>query len=461
MKKKYAVILQLSVIAAAVIAAAFYLGIGFYYREGFSFGTYINGVYCTGKSVEEVNAELKALYGETEISVQDAFQREYIIQLKDVQFDVDYTSQLMAIQNAQNPFAWFENVTGAHSQTIHPYLSFDAGKLEEALQKCGIEQKNEKEHTVAIRPERGYVLYDGMKQVLDMAQVSRKVSEALAQGVLFVDVSDCYADLPYTEEMKQTLALWEKTERFMKCGIIYDMGEEKLALTPEITAKFITLNEDGSFALDETGNLICDETAIEAFIEQLCKTYDTLGGKRIFRSTRGEDIVIEGGTYGSKLNQKAELAYLKKAFLEKTEEIHIPTYQKEAPIRGKNDIGDTYIEIDMTLQKLYYYKDGRLQLETDVVTGNTGRKMGTPTGVNYVYAKQKNRTLRGPGYASFVKFWMPVNGGIGIHDASWRNKFGGEIYKTAGSHGCINVPGEVMKVLYESVEVGIPVVMFY
>lgn len=130
-------------------------------------------------------------------------------------------------------------------------------------------------------------------------------------------------------------------------------------------------------------------------------------------------------------------------------------------MRGKNDIGDTYIEVDMTEQKMYYYEDGELILETDIVTGNTGRRMGTPQGVNYVYNKQRNRVLRGQGYASPVKYWVPVKGAIGIHDASWRSKFGGEIYKTNGSHGCINTPTEIMAQLYESVEIGTPVIMFY
>ena len=85
----------------------------------------------------------------------------------------------------------------------------------------------------------------------------------------------------------------------------------------------------------------------------------------------------------------------------------------------------------------------------------------TPSGVNYVYAKQRNRILRGRDYESFVKYWMPVKGGIGIHDASWRKKFGGDIYLKNGSHGCINTPTKIMEELYKLVEKGTPVVMFY
>ena len=130
-------------------------------------------------------------------------------------------------------------------------------------------------------------------------------------------------------------------------------------------------------------------------------------------------------------------------------------------MRGLDDIGGTYIEIDMTEQKMYYYVEGELSLETDVVTGHTGGGHGTPSGIYYVYAKERTRILRGPGYASFVKYWMPVRGGIGIHDANWRSVFGGTIYKTNGSHGCINTPTAVMTQLYDGAEIGTPVIMFY
>ena len=97
-------------------------------------------------------------------------------------------------------------------------------------------------------------------------------------------------------------------------------------------------------------------------------------------------------------------------------------------------------------------------LETEVVTGK-GRF--TPECVCYVYLKETDRVLRGESYASFVNYWMPVYGNIGIHDANWRSEFGGEIYLSDGSHGCINVPPEIMGKLYELVEVNTPVIMYY
>ena len=261
--------------------------------------------------------------------------------------------------------------------------------------------------------------------------------------------------------MQRTLQEWEKVKDFQDCNIIYQIGEDQIPIDASVVCDWIMLNEDGSFAWDEDGYLQLREDAISEFISGLAGDYDTVGISREFHATRGEVIKVEGGIYGNKLDQETEVEYLTDAFLTKKAEVHTPVYSQTSMFQGQNDIGSTYIEVDMTNQMMYYYKDGVLQIETPVVTGNTSRRMGTPSGVNYVYAKQTDRILRGEGYASHVNYWMPVKGNIGIHDATWRGKFGGQIYATNGSHGCINTPYSAMSTLYEMVEIGTPVVMFY
>ena len=56
---------------------------------------------------------------------------------------------------------------------------------------------------------------------------------------------------------------------------------------------------------------------------------------------------------------------------------------------------------------------------------------------------------------------MPFNGGLGMHDATWRSKFGGTIYKNSGSHGCINMPKNNAKKTYETIETNYPIVVHY
>lgn len=461
MEKKKALLIQLAVIAVVLLLVGTYFAIGLYYRKGFSFGTYINGVYCTGKTVEEVNEELKSIYDKECVFVLDGEGQVYKILFEEIGFEIDYTSQLSSILNSQKPLAWGANLFKMNQNTLNPQITFDFLELREALENCGIAEAYAKENNVEIRKEDGYVLYDGMVNVLDMDLVYQKVSDSLEQNITEVTIDDCFSDLPYTAEMENTFAMWEKVNAFQTCGIVYDMGDTLVELSPAIVCEWIALGENGDFLLDEAGNLIFREDGVEEFITELCLTYDTYGSTRTFHTTEGRTVTIEGGTYGNKLDAKAEIAYLKEAFLNKVSEVHIPEYEKEAYVRGKDDIGDTYIEVDMTYQRIYYYEGGELKFDSYVVTGNMRRGWDTPAGVNYVYNKQEDRTLRGEGYATPVDYWMPVVGNIGIHDADWRTEFGADIYLTNGSHGCINVPPKHMSLLYNMVEIGIPVVMFY
>ena len=112
-----------------------------------------------------------------------------------------------------------------------------------------------------------------------------------------------------------------------------------------------------------------------------------------------------------------------------------------------------FVIVDISNQQLELYENNEVTFTSDVVTGRPHHE--TDMGIESVQFKQKNRTLRGRGYSSFVKYWMRINGNAeGLHDASWRSEFGGEIYKTNGSHGCVNLPTESAEFLYDTLEVG-------
>lgn len=117
-----------------------------------------------------------------------------------------------------------------------------------------------------------------------------------------------------------------------------------------------------------------------------------------------------------------------------------------------------YILIDISDQTLKYYVKGKVKLKSNVVTG--GRGCGTPTGRFKLHHKARNVNLTGPGYVSHVNYWMPFIGqSYGMHDASWRSKFGGSIYKYNGSHGCVNMPRSKVSKLYKMVPNGTRVII--
>lgn len=443
-----------------------YLGISRFYSQRFAYGTWINGIYCTGKTVTEVNQMLADQTIVDDLQVVDMYGQTSVISAEVIGMKVEYSGQLRRILETQNPYLWTDKLQQNFQEiTLKPEYIFQESLLVSVIEKSDIVvSANSKIQDIEIlKGEAGYELYDGTTDILDVDKVVKTAREALYEGKFAINLAEteCYKNLELTDEMQGTVKLFQQIEDFQNIEISYDMGDAKIEIGPEIVAEWITVDENGEFVLDENGKLILRKEGIVEFIEQLATEYDTYGSTRTFKATRGEAVEIIGGTYGNKLDKEAEILYLTDAFLNDVSEVRIPIYEKEALVRGKNDIGDTYIEIDMTNQKMYYYKKGELLLETDVVTGSVEEGHKTPEGVNFVYYKSRNTTLRGKDYESFVKYWMAVKGGIGIHDASWRRKFGGEIYLKNGSHGCINTPSDVMKELYNAVEKGTPVVMFY
>lgn len=456
------IFLLLCIIMFHIIIA--YVGLAFYYRNAFEYGTWINSIYCTGKSIEEVNKELIGQFGYDGITIYDKEQNAYRISAQDIAYQFDFEEALKQYLDRQDAWLWVDSFWKIRNDEIRPVVSFDETKLEACFDTIPCFTEDTKERKIAIiKTPQGYELLDERSGVLDIDKAKEAVAAAInnAETDISLEEADCYQDMELTDEMRDTLHMWELVKDFQDCHIVYQMGEDSIPLDASVVCDWIKLSEDGSFALDEQGALQLREEAIPEFIDDLAGEYDTIGVSREFTTTARGVITVEGGTYGNQIDKEAEIAYLTEAFLDKKEEIHTPAYLQMALKQGKDDIGDTYVEIDMGEQMMYYYQKGVLQIETPVVTGNTSRRMGTPSGVNYVYLKQTNRTLRGEGYASHVNFWMPVKGNIGIHDASWRSNYGGQIYQTNGSHGCINTPYEAMSKMYEMVEVGTPVIMYY
>lgn len=120
---------------------------------------------------------------------------------------------------------------------------------------------------------------------------------------------------------------------------------------------------------------------------------------------------------------------------------------------------DEYIDVDISNQLLIYYQQSEPVLVSEIVTGNEAKGNGTPTGVFYIDTKVPGKYLVGPDWNVWVDRWMKFTGAVGIHDASWRSKFGGNIYQYNGSHGCVNIPHDVALTLYDMVDIGTMVVV--
>lgn len=448
-----------------LLCIAVYLCIAYFYKDFFLVNTWINGVYCTGKTVTEVNTELLCDAKAPFLTIIGRNGETAEIDLAEASYSEDYTASLQNYLNSQKSILWPVYLLQEQRVELVPEQSWDEDALRKRILELDIVEKeaSAEQEVAIVLTEQGFELKDSTGMAFWPELFADYVLKNLNMGMYTSDLleSNAYQEWEDTAEQALTRQIWEKLQAFLCCDIVYDMGAEQIVLDERITSSFVEVDAEGNIVLDEEGNILLCEEGIEAFVENLAEEYNTCGTQLAFEATRGETVMVPYVTYGTQIDSEAEIAYLKEAFVNKVEEVHVPTYIQQGYVRGKDDIGDTYIEVDMTDQKLYGYKNGELLVETDIVTGNMAKHYDTPEGVNFVYAKQKDRILRGRDYASPVDYWMPVKGNIGIHDASWRKKFGGEIYKTGGSHGCINVPPKVMPTIYEEFEKGTPVIMFY
>ena len=224
---------------------------------------------------------------------------------------------------------------------------------------------------------------------------------------------------------------------------------------------------ENGFVTDMDGNLIVSESAMYETLLDMFNRYNLNAqpGTTVFQSTSGRTIYLGGAEPEqiAKVSLKKEFAFLKDVFLSrKTNESRVIYTQKVD--RGEVEtVGDTYIEIDCSLQHLYMYQDGELICDTPVVTGNMSWGAGTPEGRWYIINRARNATLIGDTYVTKVNYWMAFTyNGHGIHDSTWRTSgYGGDIYLYDGSHGCVNTPIDKVAFIYDNVIIGEPVLVFY
>ena len=466
MKKKLTKIL-LPVAGAVIVFLGVYVLLGLYYRQSFAVNTWVNDIYCTGSTIEEINGQLVGQSVLPDLTVVDCDGQEYQIKGETIDLTPDYSSALRKIMKQRANYDWTGSLAASYQVTIEPEsYRWNNDKLIEAFHRLAFvsaEKDIPTDTKVLYSEEDGYTFYDGKQNRLNFETAIAVIQNSIGEKQWKIDLADygCYEDISDSEEDQRQRELWVRLQEYTDCGIVYDMGAEQLTFSPADMASFLEKDADNMPVVDETGSFVVRKDFVDAWVDRLGELYNTAEKERDFLATRGEIVKVTYNTYGTLLDLDAEKEYLYPAIVGKVSEVHTPVYLKEAYFRGQNDIGPTYVEVDMGEQRMYVYQDGELVIETDIVTGNAKRKWNTPEGVNYIYKKQKNRILRGPNYATPVKYWLPVVGNIGIHDAKWRKEFGGDIYLTNGSHGCINTPTEAVAQLYELAEVGMPVVMFY
>ena len=270
-----------------------------------------------------------------------------------------------------------------------------------------------------------------------------------------------YVKAHVTQDDKALKTLVDAYNAYKDGALTYTVDEMKETVDFDDIHKVLAPNYTALGVLDGAEPVVVDKEKVAALVKELAETYTTYGKPHTFHTTTGKDVELTYGDYGWLLDEQALADDIyERVSSKESATAEFPFAQKAMAFVDGHDYTDTYVEISIEDQHLWYYVDGELAMETNVVTGGVYDNHDTRVGIFSIDDKKPNRTLRGPGYASFVRYWMPFDKLIGMHDASWRSAFGGKIYLTNGSHGCVNMPTSAARFMFENVDMLTPVIVY-
>lgn len=461
MRKRTAGLLTAAGLLAALTAGT-YTMIAAHYTEHFFEHTTINGIDVSDLNVREAEALIAAQAEDYSIQVLTREGNAELIRGADIGYRFVSGGEVQELLDAQNIFAWLPSYLGNGSAyrvetavTWEEALLVQAAEALECMQEENITKPRnakvvlQEDGTYGIRPE-----VEGNKP--DPDKVAELLKETVASGKRTADLeaSDCYREPKVRADDGALKAEAAVMNQYSSITVTYHMGGGMTeVLDKSVTSQWFTLNEDLQPQFDRE--------KVSAWVQQFADRYDTIGAYLPFVTSNGETVYVESRTYGWQMDRESETEALYQLLMAGDSAERSPVWYESAQTRDENDIGNTYVEIDYTNQRMWYYKDGVCLVETPVVTGNVGAGMASPEGVFCLVYKEEDAILKGEDYETPVDYWMPFYGGVGIHDAdTWRTSYGGDIYKWSGSHGCINTPTAQAQIIYQNIEPGTPVICY-
>ena len=259
-----------------------------------------------------------------------------------------------------------------------------------------------------------------------------------------------------------------------KCRVLNQLAGESVTYLFGGESETIDFKTIMNWIRVKDGEAVVREDEVRAYVEDLAQRYSTRYRDRVFYTTWGGAVTFTPGMneYGYTILENAEFEQLKADILsgQKVQREPVYMYYNDwgCPLflsrNGMDDLNGTYVEVSIYSQHMWYYRNWQLIVESDVVTGDVTKNLGTASGVFPLAFKESPSILRGgtgkDKYETEVKYWMPFYEGQGLHDAWWKTVFGGDEYKGDGSHGCVNLPPDVAETLYNNIVPGTAIVIY-
>lgn len=445
-------------IAYIVVLAVVYAGGVFYYSGHFYPGSKINGLDSAGKTVEEVERDIEGQIASYELVIQEREDKTESITASQIRMKYENDGTVKKLKKQQNPFTWFLSFAHQKDYTMSAATSYSEEALNQAVEALDCMQDANMVKPVDAHlevTENGYeIIPETQGTELDKDKVKEAVKNAIESGAQEVNLDEagCYTSPSVLSTDENLAKERDQGNAFLNVTVTVDFADRQEVINKDVMKDWLTT--------DDSGNVTLDEAKVKEYVQQLKYKYDTFGSSRQFKTATGETITVSGGDYGWLIAPNDTTAKIIEAIKSGQSQTIEPEYTYTGYHRETDEIGNTYVEISLSKQHMWFFKDGQLLVDTDVVTGNHNKGWDTHTGVYAIMYKERDATLVGEDYSSPVKYWMPFYANTGIHDASWRSSFGGSEYLNNGSHGCVNTPPANAEKIFNNIEKGVPVVVY-
>lgn len=463
MKKKKGLKILLGILLGYfLIMGLGYVGVAKYFSTHFLKGTSINGIDCSNMTIEQVKEGIQDRIGEYKLRIKERDGRTEIISA--LQVDMTYVddNKVDQLMEEQSNWKWIAYLSASSNFEFAANTTYDHGLMDGIMDNMNCFHEEN-----VIAPQDAHIqenesgLYEVIPEImgntLDREKVKNILLDAIDHGKSEVDLEelDCYIKPEIYQDDPALVEEVEKRNRYLSTDLTYDFGDRTEVVNMSVIKSWMVEK-------DEPGKMIIDRAKVDEFVQTLANKYDTFGRGRTFTTSLGQKIDLRGGDYGWVIKKTATADALVNAIESGQSGTVQPEYLYKGKSRAANDIGNTYVEICISKQRMWCYKDGVLIVDTPVVTGNPNKGNGTPAGgVWAIDAKKRGATLDGEGYSQDVEFWLPFNGNVGIHDAdAWRSEYGGQIYLASGSHGCVNTPTQNAEKVFQAMDIGYPVIVY-
>lgn len=443
-----------------LLFVSFYSFKSIHYAERLLPKTKINSINVGGLTLEQANEKLNTELSEAPFIIHLDNSLWKKIKRSEYGWSNNHLNDLNKIKQQQQPFAWgINSLLGSQHQLSKEYDQSKVNQLVENLRTVLL-QKNAsrvptKNATVEWQKDNFVIVPEKQGTTFDIEAATSALIQYLENGEDSLDAETYYAQPILTKEDSVLKKQKARMNQLANLKASYTIGGKQVSISTEELSSWLTTNEKAEVLLNQE--------KVTAFVTKLNNEYNTVENPTQFNSTRRGTVAVPAGIYSWSIDIPAEVKALSDKILAGEDFNRVPLIVSDVP-NVQTSLGKTYVEVDLQNQYMWYYKEGELQFETDIVSGKPSTP--TPPGLNYVTSKSTNQVLRGLNedgskYASPVRYWMPIDQtGVGIHDSDWQYAYGGDLWLYRGSHGCINTPPAKMDELYPILEVGTPVLVF-